>query len=456
MRYLIKIGVCGVSFKLLQVNKVSTGLSGRMIVGGLIVSLLLGSLIAGSRNPRIPVWSIMSFTAFITIALGLVKVDEVGSVIDWDVILFLIGMFSITGLAESSGLLDYLAGRFISIFKTRKGLIIGSSILFGLMASILMNDTIALMGPPIAYTIAKALNIDPRFMFLLLAFSLTIGSVMTPIGNPQNVLIAVRSGIEAPFVKFVALLSIPTFVNLVATPLVLMHVFRIRDGSYSNVLIIPYERIRNRRDALLAATGLVVTVISLILNDIFQILGLPSIEYRGFIPFIIAASLYIFTSNPRRTLSNVDWGTIVFFISMFITMEGVWRSGVLQPLLEAFLPASANELNFQTILMLSILSILGSQLVSNVPFTKLLISYISANHSLASYDITWITMAMSTTIAGNLTLLGAASNIIIIEYLESRMNTTIGFVDFLKAGLLVTLINLGIYLVFLYPVTVIT
>jgi Na+/H+ antiporter NhaD/arsenite permease-like protein len=75
------------------------------------------------------------------------------------------------------------------------GLVYGSALLFGVLAAFVANDTVALMDPPIAYTISRISGLNIKMMFLLLAFSLTIGSTMTPIGNPQNVLIAVGSGV---------------------------------------------------------------------------------------------------------------------------------------------------------------------------------------------------------------------------------------------------------------------
>jgi Na+/H+ antiporter NhaD/arsenite permease-like protein len=94
------------------------------------------------------------------------------------------------------------------------------------------------------------------------------------------------------------------------------------------------------------------------------------------------------------------------------------------------------------------ISILFSQVLSNVPFVKLFIDYM---HSLGytGRDVdSWLALAMSSTIAGNLTILGAASNIIILEVLESRIGTTITFTEFLKIGAIVTLINTLIYLQF--------
>ncbi|MEM4684939.1 MAG: SLC13 family permease, partial [Sulfolobales archaeon] len=161
---------------------------------------------------------------------------------------------------------------------------------------------------------------------------------------------------------------------------------------------------------------------------------------------VIAAGTYLLTSNPRKTISNVDWGTIIFFITMFITMEGIWRSGILQPILNMLMPSKAN--GFIGILEITVISILLSQLLSNVPFVKLFINYMrDLGYSETDHDA-WIALAMSSTIAGNLTLLGAASNIIVLETLESKMKTSITFVEFTKIGSLITLANCIVYLLF--------
>jgi len=408
---------------------------------------LIAALIFRSRRPKIPVWSIMAFASFMSIAFGLLNIDEVVEAIDLDVILFLIGMFSLVSLANLSGLLEAIAYWFTSRFKSSVGLVYGSALLFGLLAAFVVNDTVALMGPPIAYTISRISGLNVKMMFLLLAFSLTIGSTMTPIGNPQNVLIAVESGVEAPFITFIKLLAIPTLVNLVVTAWVLMKIYRV-ERRRVEVSIIPHEAIKNKRDALLAAIGIVLTIVLLVVNDILELMGLPHIKSRGLIPFIIAAGVYVFASNPREVLSGVDWGTIVFFITMFITMEGVWKSGILQPLLATLLPVK--DVSFTGLVEISIASILLSQVLSNVPFVKLFINYMKDLGYTSEDYSSWLTLAMASTIAGNLTILGAASNIIILEVLESRMNTTITFIEFLKVGAIVTAINTVIYLMFIF------
>jgi Na+/H+ antiporter NhaD/arsenite permease-like protein len=415
-------------------------------LGLVILIYLITALVLRGRRPKTPIWSIMAFASFMTIAFRLLSVDEVVRAIDLDVILFLIGMFSLVGLANSSGLLDAIAYWIASRFKTSTGLIYGSTLLFGLLAAFVVNDTVALMGPPIAYTLSRIGGLDPRMMFLLLAFSLTIGSTMTPIGNPQNVLIAVESGVLAPFITFLKVLALPTILNLLATAWILTWLFRVEERRIE-VGVIPHEAIKNKRDALLAALGIVLTITLLVVNDLFELMGLPHIESRGLIPFVIAAGVYVYASNPRATLTSVDWGTIVFFMTMFITMEGVWRSGVLQPLLALILPVK--DTGFTGIVKVSIISILLSQVLSNVPFVKLFITYMKNLGYTGSDTSPWITLAMASTIAGNLTILGAASNVIVLEVLESRMGTTITFTEFLKIGAVVTIINTLIYIPFL-------
>lgn len=409
----------------------------------LILIYLVSALILRTRRPQTPVWAIMALASFAAVLAGLVPIDNVGRAIDLNVILFLVGMFSLVSLAESSGLLALAASRFISLFRNRGALVYLSAVLFGLLSAVAVNDTIALLGPPIAYSIARTARADPEAFFLLLAFSITIGSVTTPIGNPQNVLVAIQSGMKAPFVQFVTHLFLPTIANLILTAHVVKKIYRIGGGELE-LAATPREAITSRRDAILAAGGLTAAVASLVANDLLELLGGPHIEERGFIPFVIAAGVYVFSTNPRRVISSVDWGTIVFFITMFITMDGIWRSGILNPLLSAIMPHKLSG-PWDT-LSISVAALILSQALSNVPFTKLFIDYMKSLGYGAEDTSSWIALAMTSTIAGNLTLMGAASNIIILEALETRMGYTISFTRFLKIGSLVTSLNLTVYI----------
>jgi len=416
------------------------------IVAGVILVSLVAFLITRTRWPHIPIWAFMAFTSFLSVVTGLTPIDRLSESINIEVILFLVGMFSIVGVAESSGLLEALSLLLVSRFRSVRVAVVGLSLVFGFLAAIAVNDTVAVMGPAIAVFISKVLRVDPKPLLLLLAFSITIGSTMTPIGNPQNMLIAVESGLKAPFISFLYYLLIPTIINLVITALIIMRLYGIADMCV-NILVVPGERIRNYRDAVISGLALALTIASLIVNDVLALLGIPHIEHRGFIPFVIAAAMFILVSKPREAIGRVDWGTIVFFITMFITMDGVWRSGLVADLLSLAIPTPVHGLQGFTVITL--LSLALSQLLSNVPYVRLALNYMESIGYTGGDEREWITLAMSSTIAGNLTLLGAASNIIILERLESQYGRTISFMEFLKVGSIITITNIIVYTSFI-------
>ncbi len=414
--------------------------------GLVVLALLLGGMILRGRFPKVPIWSLMMLSAAITLLLGLVGVDEAVQLIDLDVIMLLIGMFALVGMAEYSGLLDFISSYFLSKVRDTRTMSIMSSLLFGLMAAFFVNDTVALMGPPIAVLIGKSLGGRYEAAILLLCLSITIGSVMTPIGNPQNILIALQSGMRSPFIEFLTRLAAPTLLSLIITPLIIAKLYKIpKEGVV--VPIDPWETVKSRKDFYLALFGGSVTVAALIVNDVLAALGQPHITSRGLIPFVSAAALWVLTDSPREILSRVDFGTILFFLGMFIAVEGVWRSQVLSPLFSMM--NSGDPAGPMGLLQLTFISMVMSQLISNVPFTKLAIQQLEMM-GVGGHDVkVWLTLAASSTLAGGITVLGAASNVIVIEVLESRYGQTISYLRFMKVGLLVTAVALCIYLPFL-------
>lgn len=260
-------------------------------------------------------------------------------------------------------------------------------------------------------------------------------------------MIAVKSAMKAPLSAFLLHLAVPTLVNLALTPLVLAKIYGLKIERVA-IGYVPQEFIRNRRDALLAVLAL--TVGAFVVNDIKALQGGGHIVNIGLIPFVAAALVYFFASSPREILSKVDWGTVLFFISMFIAMRGIWEGGVIQEALKAVLPSYTGA--FTDILAITFLSIALSQILSNVPFVELFSTYLQTLGHVD--DKAWITLAMASTVAGNLTLLGAASNIIILEALETRHGQTITFTQFAKVGSIVTALNLAIYLPYIYLNTI--
>ena len=145
---------------------------------------------------------------------GQISLPDALSAINIDVMVFLVGMFIVGEAMVESGYLDILCQRFFSYARTPNRMIFFLLFGIGFLSALLMNDTLAIIGTPLVLGLATKFRISPKLMLLSLAIAITTGSVMSPIGNPQNLLIAVNSGMDTPFVTFALYLLIPTLISL--------------------------------------------------------------------------------------------------------------------------------------------------------------------------------------------------------------------------------------------------
>src|SRR6266699_253675 len=178
------------------------------------------------RRFKIPIWTIMLAGAVAMIFSGAIPLQDAYAAINLDVIFFLLGMFSIVAAMELSGLLEYLTARMIRLARTPQRAL--ALVLFGmgLLSAFLVNDTLALTATPIMLGLSKQMRIKPSVLLMTLALGVTIGSAMTPVGNPQNLLIALSSGIPNPMLDFLYFLVPPTIIGLVVTFLILRFYYR--------------------------------------------------------------------------------------------------------------------------------------------------------------------------------------------------------------------------------------
>lgn len=172
-----------------------------------------------------------------------------------------------------------------------------------------MNDTLAIIGTPVMLEIARKSGISPKLLLISLAFSVTIGSVMSPIGNPQNLLIAINGNIANPFVTFLRYLAVPTLINLFLAYLMVRVFYR---GHFRNVS--PNhsaEPITDLKLAQLSKVSLIIIVVLVVAKIITALLGL-GIDFR--LTYIaLAAALPIILFSPRRfgVVRRIDWSTLV-------------------------------------------------------------------------------------------------------------------------------------------------
>jgi len=167
-------------------------------------------------NIKLQIWQIMLFGAIVVLITGQISPTNALKSINLDVMLFLFSMFVIGVALEESGYLSYLSYKIFKRAKNTNHLLLFILFGMGFTSALLMNDTLAIIGTPMVLLLAKKHNMNPRSLLIALAFAITIGSVMSPIGNPQNFLIATQGNISNPFLIFLQYLFVPTLVNLCA------------------------------------------------------------------------------------------------------------------------------------------------------------------------------------------------------------------------------------------------
>jgi Na+/H+ antiporter NhaD/arsenite permease-like protein len=286
--------------------------------------------------------------------------------------------------------------------------------------------------------IARKTGIRPKLLLISLAFSVTIGSVMSPIGNPQNLLVAIDGNITNPFITFLRYLAVPTLINLFLAYLVILKFF-CRGHFKNEPLNHSTDPITDPKLARLSKVSLIIIVTLVLVKITTALLGLD-IDFR-LIYIALAAALPIILLSHRRlgVVRRIDWFTLIFFAAMFVLMESVWDSGFFQSVITDL------NLNLNSVSAIMIVSVLLSQLISNVPLVALYLPMLS---HLGTATKGMMALAAGSTIAGNFSILGAASNIIIIQNAERKAGETLTFLEFVKIGIPLTVVNMLVYWLF--------
>ena len=402
--------------------------------------LLVFILIAVRQVGRVKlqIWQIMLGGAGAVLLSGQIKPMTALRAVNLDVMLFLFGMF-VTGQAlEESGYLSNLSFQLFKGARSVDRLLLMVLFVTGFASAFLMNDTLAIVGTPVALHLAKKHSISPKLLLLALAFAVTIGSVMSPIGNPQNLLIAINSRMANPFVSFFKSLFVPTVLNLLIAFFMLKLFFR--EHFHDNPLDHSEEPIKDEKLARLAQFSLLLIAL-MVVAKVALVFFAPGFKFPlTYIALASAAPVLLVSPQRFQVLKRIDWHTLIFFAAMFVLMASVWDSGFFQNLI------SKMKVSITPTFMILLVSIGLSQLISNVPMAALYLPLLTR----AGAGIQeMVALAAGSTIAGNLLILGAASNVIIIQNAEKKSGDTITFLEFAKVGVPLTLINSLVYWLFL-------
>jgi Na+/H+ antiporter NhaD/arsenite permease-like protein len=387
---------------------------------------------------RLQIWQIMLAGAITVLITGQISPAEALKSINFDIILFLFCMFVIGESMVQSGLMARLSSSIFGHARSMNSLVVLIIFSMGLLSALLMNDTMAIIGTPLILLLASKNSISPRVLLLSLAFAITIGSTMSPIGNPQNLLIAMSDGISNPFVIFLRHLFLPTIINLFIAYGFLRLYYR--QEFSTSIQPLKSEPLKDVHLAKLCRYSLIIILLLIMLKIILVSLS-PDLDFSlTYIALAGVLPIIIFSRQRLQLVKNIDWTTLVFFAAMFVLMKSVWDSGFFQGLI------SNRELNLTDTGIVMIISVVLSQFISNVPMVALYLPFITR---MGTSNTTLMALAAGSTIAGNLSILGAASNVIIIQNAENKSGSTVSFWEFLRIGAPLTIANVLVYWLFL-------
>ena len=359
--------------------------------------------------------------ATLMVASGVISLDDAYRHIDFRTLVLLFGMMVLIAHLQMARFFSATV-RWIGA-RVHQPAVLLVTVVFvsGVLSALFVNDTICLVFTPVLIELARARGHRPLPYLLALATGSNIGSVATITGNPQNMLIASLSQIR--YGPFLSALGPVAIFGLALDALVLVVMFRadLRPGAFESADPAPRPIHRAMMVKGLLVTGFV--------------LGAFLLGRDPAIVAAVAAAALLITRrvNPEKIYRQIDWDLLVLFIGLFVVIGGVEKAGLAQRLFELLAPAGLH-----TVTGLSIVTAIVSNVISNVPAVMLLARMIP---QLPDPHASWLTLAMSSTLAGNLTLVGSIANLIVLEGAR-RQGVQITFWRYCKVGVPVTLLTL--------------
>lgn len=359
--------------------------------------------------------------ASLMVASGVLRFDEALRAVDWATIVLLLGMMIVVANLHLSGFFRLVAARVVEHAHSPKMLLAGIVAVSGVMSAFFVNDTMCIVLTPLVVHVTVALRRNPVPYLLAVALAANAGSVATITGNPQNMMIGALSGI--PYPRFAAALAPVAAFSLVLTWAVLVVVFReeFASGRFERVDV---GRIRVNRPMLWKAAAVAAAMVA------FFFRGWPVAQTA-----IVAGALLLVTRRvkPEKVYHDIDWPLLAMFAGLFIVVRGFETTALERDLLDF---AEGTPLDRPAVL--SFFAALVSNLVSNVPAVLLFKPIVV---KLADPVGSWLTLAMASTLAGNLTLVGSVANLIVVE--RAKPEVQIRFMDHFRAGAPLTLLTIA-------------
>jgi Na+/H+ antiporter NhaD/arsenite permease-like protein len=392
----------------------------------LIIFIITYTGIIFTRLPKINIDrpSAAFFGAIAMIVFGVMSLEDAVKAIDYNTIALLLGMMIIISTLQLDGFFSLIAEKTLSWSGTRFRLLVFITFITGIASAFLVNDAVVLLFTPVIIMICRKSDINPIPYLMAEIMASNVGSAMTMTGNPQNMLIGINSGIG--YAMFFGRLLPVSLLGMVVIVFVIKRMYR-SQIAFGTVIAAKSGEFKYQYQSMKFSVPIFIGVVIFFFLGKLLNLSIPVIALLG------ASLILIFGRiRPSEIIKNVDWVLLLFFASLFIVVEGAVKAGLMDRLIQS----GGIKENFTGIAVLHGISLFMSQIVSNVPYTVMMLPVLKP----LSSDILWLTLASASTLAGNATIIGAMANLIVIESAKKH-GVKIKFWEFFKVGMVVTILS---------------
>lgn len=406
---------------------------------------------------KIPKVTIALLGAAVAVLSGLVSQDKLAegglnefyfiNYIDFNVIFLLVSMMIIVNITTRCGVFKWIA---IELLKLTKGsplmVLIALSFFTAILSAFLDNVTTVILVMPITFVVAKQLDLNPVPLLIAEIFSSNIGGTATLIGDPPNIIIGSAAGLS--FSAFLKELTGICLIIMIAVIAFLYLCFK-KQLVTTKEKMDSIQTIDNSQTitdfALLKRSTIVLglVILGFLTHDITHI--------QTCIIAFIGASVLLLFEKPEETFKEVEWNTIFFFIGLFIIIGAFEAAGGIKLMADWLLQVTAGSQKITTYVILWASGIL-SGIIDNIPYTATMapmIQVIEEQMGRAYVIPLWWALSLGACLGGNLTIIGAAANVIVSEN-SAKHGHKIKFLEFMKYGFVVVFISLSLSSAYLY------
>ncbi len=404
----------------------------------LLIFILTYALIAIRKvhGRRIKTYAAALLGGALMLLCGVVSFTDAISFVSTAVLLQLLGMMMLTAALEYCGFFEIIVDGLMRKFRDREKFLTGVMIITAVLSAIMLNDAVVLIFAPIVLRCCVRMQADPVPYLVGVFVAANIGSSATVVGNPQNALVATMAGIG--FIDY-SVRVIPLTIICMVVAIWLMKRMHRQQISRTVDLTDQFIPVREVDWPRLKAV-LAITVASLVLFALSSFVGLEIWQIAlcaGALSLVV-----VMTSKVDAAVyvaKHIDWSILLFFIGLFVVLAGVVESGLLASLSALF---NIGNGAVPSVSGLAVFSAVLANLVSNVPSVLLIGELLPAGNL-----ILWITLAATSTLAGNATLIGAAANIIVQDVGEKH-GVKLSAWRYLRTGLPIAVTTLAIAIVY--------